>query len=300
MKTISRNLAILGLSLLTLAGAKAQSTIAQWTFNNDTVATNYNPAPSVDNSVGAVSAASIGMGIYATPAVGTNAPDVVLGKSSDTGSNGVSDTSNVWRIRAQAGGSSGTNAANGWSSLAPIGTQGAQFNVDTTGFSGISVSFDWYVTTAGEANLQFEYTTNVNAATPIWNNVALALNGSDLGLQLLSNNGSDSNLVTGSYVSDNILTGGNKSGQDWFTGLTAVINDTNAANNPNFAFEIVNAATGVDDVSTAGTALNNTSGNWRFDNVTVTAAPEPSTYALLISGVAMLIGFRIRRSRAKN
>ena len=32
---------------------------------------------------------------------------------------------------------------------------------------------------------------------------------------------------------------------------------------------MVNASTGADDIAAAGTALNNTSGNWRFDNVTI-------------------------------
>jgi hypothetical protein len=298
MKKLSYSAAAICLSLLTLAGAKAQTTIAGWTFDNITTNSYVpNPTPSTDNSAGAVSAADLGMGIYSnatTGDIGTNDPDVTLGKTSDKGSNGVSDVTNQWRIRAQ-----GTNSANGWSSLAPIGTQGAQFNVSTVGFNSITVSFDWYATTQGEANLQFEYTTNGTT----WINAALALSGSDNGLQLLSNNGSDTNTVTGSYVSDNLLANGSPAGQDWFTGLTATISDTNAANDANFGFRMVNASTGADDVSTAGTALNNTSGNWRFDNVTVSgvsAVPEPSTYALFFGGVALLAGVVIRRKVFKS
>ena len=88
-----------------------------------------------------------------------------------------------------------------------------------------------------------------------------------LGLAALTNTTSP-NTVMGAYVSDNKLTNGALAGQDWFTGLTATISDPLAANNPNFAIEMVNASTGADNVSTQGTALNNTSGNWRFDNIT--------------------------------
>jgi hypothetical protein len=58
-------------------------------------------------------------------------------------------------------------------------------------------------------------------------------------------------------------------GQDWFTNLTATITDPNAAGNPNFGIAMVNASTGTSCYSTQGTALNNTSGNWRFDNIII-------------------------------
>jgi hypothetical protein len=49
--------------------------------------------------------------------------------------------------------------------------------------------------------------------------------------------------------------------------------------------EIVNAATGADCTSASGTALNNTSGNWRFDNVTISGQ---STFAGFAPGNLVL------------
>jgi uncharacterized protein (TIGR03437 family) len=225
--------------------------IAVWTFENNAVALNNSPAP----STGSGTATSIGMATYATPNVGVTTDDVLAGVAGDTGSNGVADTSQIWRVRAQAGSS---GAANGWSSQAPIGTQGAMFAVSTVGYTNITISFDWYATTQGEANLQLQYTTDGST----WHNVALNPSGSSAGLAFL-NNSTSANTVKGSYIS---IKGG---GQGWFTGLTASISDPNAANNPKFAIQMVNASTGADCISASGTALNNNSGNWRFDNVTI-------------------------------
>ena len=272
-------------------GQASATTITAWNFENNAIAVNNSPVP----STGVGTASSIGMNLYPTPNIGVTTDDVLKGTNSDTGANGNADTSQEWRIRGQAG----TNgAANGWSSLAPIGTQGAVFAASTVGFNAINVSFDWYTTTQGEANLQLEYTTNGGST---WTNVPITLGGSDAGLVVLTNNSSP-NTVLGSYVSDNLLTNGSPAGQDWFPGLTATISDPNAANNPNFAIEMVNASTGADNVSTAGTALNNNSGNWRFDrvNITGTAVPEPSTVVLgafCFAGLTVWGWRRRKRSR---
>ena len=264
------------------------ATIAGWTFENNSVATNTAPTASTNNSVGTPTAGSIGMTGAFTSGAGVDSSDILVGKSSDTGSNTVADLTNTWRIRAAGG--TGTN--NGWSTGAGIGTQGIQFGVNTSGFSNIQITFDWYSTSAGEANLQFEYTTNGS----IWINAPLTLGGSDSGASIVDNSsGSLANTVVGSYVHG----AGGSLGQDWFTGLTANISDVNAANDSSFGFRIVNAATGSADVTMTGAAENNTSGNWRFDNVNVTGAaavPEPSTYAAIIFGAAFLL---VRSSRGR-
>jgi hypothetical protein len=225
-------------------------TIVAWTFDNDAIAVNNSPAP----STGTGTASSIGMATYPTPNIGVTTDDVVQGATGDTGMNGNADLTQVWRVRAQAG---TAGAANGWSSAAPIGSQGAVFAASTVGFSSpITVSFDWYATTQGEGKLQLQYTTDGST----WHNVPLTIPAGVTSVTAMTN-GSSANTVIGSYVTI--------SGQNWVPGLTAAISDPAAANNSNFAIELVNASTGADDISAGGTALNNSSGNWRFDNVTI-------------------------------
>jgi hypothetical protein len=275
-------------TLLITTSAQAQ-VLAAWNFENDSIAVNNSPAP----SSGSGTASSIGMNLYPTPNVGVTTDDVLAGKSSDTGANAEADTTQEWRVRAQAG---ANGAANGWSSLASIGTQGAVFATSTAAApaaTAINVSFDWYATTQGEANLQLEYTTN--GTTWINTPINIGANSSE-GLTALTNS-SSANTVTGSYISDNLLNNGSLAGQDWFKGLTATITDPNALNDANFAIELVNASTGADCVSTQGTALNNNSGNWRFDNVSIQAVPEPGSWMLGLCAGSFLAGFGLFRAK---
>ena len=134
-----------------------------------------------------------------------------------------------------------------------------------------------------------------------WNNMALSLTGgtNDYGLVVKSNSAS-TNTISGYYVSDNVVNSGESvlAGQDWYTDLSASITAPSAANDTNFAIRMVNASTGSDCVSTKNTALNNTSGNWRFDNVTVSGTalvPEPGTYGLFACGLIILTAIAHRR-----
>src|SRR5580658_5531395 len=166
----------LGLGVLAASQPAAQAgVITAWTFENNAIALNNSPAP----STGSGTASSLGMATYATPNVGVTTDDVVQGATGDTGSNGNADLSQIWRVRAQAG---TAGAANGWSSAAPIGTQGAMFAASTEGYANITVSFDWYATNQGEGKLQLLYTTDGTT----WHNVALNP-GSAAGLALLNN-----------------------------------------------------------------------------------------------------------------
>lgn len=249
-------------ALPTLSQAQ-QSTIIQWNFEGLPIGVNLNPAPSVNNSAGAESAACIGMQLY--NGTTTNNPDVLAGASGDTGSDGITNYTQIWRIRGASG--------NGWTSTAGIGTQGAQFNVDTTGYQNITVSFDWYLTSQGEGHLQLEYTDDGTD----WTNVPITVPAAQLGTYIaVSNNtaGSDTNSVLGYYVSCLSST----LAQEWFTNLTATISDPQAANNPNFGIRLVNASTGTSCVNAKGAALNNTSGNWRFDNINIAGESNPKPF----------------------
>jgi hypothetical protein len=267
IKSTSLTAVLICVAMLSSLAAKAQTTVALWDFENAAI-TNYdpNPAPTVDNSAGAVTIGALGMGIYPTPNDGTNDPDILLGASGDTGTDGITNYTQVWRIRAQ-----GVTPANGWSSQAPVGTQGIQVSVDTTGFGNLSVAFDWYATTKGEANLQLQYTTD----GANWHNIAITIPSAQAGTDCAfvdNTSGSDPNSVQGFYVHLPA------NGQQWITNLTATITDPAAANNPNFGLRMVNASTGVACVGANGTALNNSSGNWRFDNIALNgAAISPST-----------------------
>jgi hypothetical protein len=277
--------ALLGLSV----GQASAGVITQWTFENQPItgaAPNSNNSPTP--STGSGTAGSIGMNIYPTPTVGVTTDDIAQGATGDTGTNTNANLTQIWRVRAQAGAS---GAANGWSSAAPIGTQGAQFFVSTAGYSAINVSFDWYATNAGEANMMLQYT---NDGTH-WINVPIVAGAADAPGSVLTNS-SSANTVTGSYIN------GGTAGQQWFPGLTATITDPLAANNPNFGIEMVNASTGADDVAIkGGTALNNSSGNWRFDNVTIsgTAVTTPEPTALGACGLAGMALLARRRRKAE-
>jgi hypothetical protein len=276
----NKQIAALAALVATSVTAAQAQVITAWNFENDPIAINNSPAP----STGTGTATPIGMNIYPTPNVGVTTADVLLGATGDTGVNGEQNLGQIFRVRAAAG---ANGAANGWSSLAPIGTQGAIFAASTAGNTDINVSFDWYATNQGEANMQAEYTldginfVNVPINIGLNNNIASLVNTTS------------PNTVLGSYVS---ITGG--VGQNWYQGLSVNL-PSSANNDPNFAIEFVNASTGVDDISAKGTALNNNSGNWRFDNIVIsgaTAVPEPAAYPVLAVGVAALMGL-IRRKK---
>ena len=241
--------------------------ITGWTFENNAIAVNNSPAP----STGMGTASSLGMDAYPSPNIGVTTDDVVAGVAGDTGANGVANLTEIWRIRGQAG----TNgAANGWSSAAPIGAQGVQFAVSTLGYNAINVTFDWYTTAQGEGKLQLQYTTDGST----WNNLAIRLGGTTSAIAV-TNNTTSSATVTGYFVQSGA--------SDWYTGLTATITDSAANNNTNFAIRIVNASTGTDCVNASGAALNNSSGNWRFDNVFISGTPLPlPDLAIALAGPA--------------
>lgn len=257
---------------VSLTAAQAQTVITDWTFDNYANASGTivaNPAP----STGAGTASALGFNNSYNSTTSVSSPDIIVDVAGSS-ANGLND----WRLRGQSPG-------NGWSSQAPIGTQGAQFSVSTVGYSGISLTFDVSTTKQAEANLEVLFTTDgIN-----WHNATISpFTGANTATVL--NNTTSANTVMGSYIKMQNSNGG------WYDGITANFGAA-ASNNPNFGVEIVNASTGADDLNQAGTAYNNNSGNWRIDNVSIQGVPEPSTLALAALGLTTLFLFRQRQQR---
>lgn len=268
-------------------GAAHAQVIADWDFDaGGTIAAPYN-TPSATTGTG--SATQLGMNNSYTFANGEGpgssaSCDVLSSAGASTGA-----SSYAWRVRGNSNtANAGAGNANGWNSQAAIGTQGAEFSVSTVGFNNISLSFDLNATGQAERNLAVEYTLNDLASTPIWVNATITSAGS---VATLENNTTSANTISGNYVE---LSG---AGSGWNNQITATFG-AGAANDANFAVEIVNASTGADCVNTSGAALNNSSGNWRYDNVELSSlpVPEPGTLALAgLGGLMTVIGLRKSR-----
>ena len=238
-----KNLACIASILVTsLTGAKAATTLTAWTFDN--LSTGINSAPSTSTGIGAASALNLGNSYNNTNSVSN--PDVY---SAPAGSS--SGGAKGWRVRGNSAvaGSGGI----GWSTNAPIGSQGAQFAGGTFGYNKVTVTFDVYATADAEANLQVQYSTDGTH----WFNAPIASAGS----AVINYNTASANTVTGAYVT--LVSGWNNQITADLSGLSGVDND--AA----FAVRLVNASTGPDCVTTTGGVYNNTSGSWTFDNIAI-------------------------------
>ncbi len=238
-------------------------TVADWTFDNIAVAKHINrPIPAISNNLAI--AMCIGFGTPANPltapsfsAPSTNDADVLANgiPYSSTGAAGQ----NVWRLRGQPG--------NGWLSTQPIGSQGAEFDVDTTHYTNILVTFDAYFTTQGEARMCVLYTTDGWVTTNVANNLACSSYPEFIQTNTPSgaseSEGYTPDIVNGTFFDQTI---GSLFFNYWsidFTGIPGV------ANNPQFAFRFVNAAQNGQCVNFLHQPYNNNSGNTRIDNVAV-------------------------------
>ena len=230
--------------------------LAQWNFAL-AGGTSTHPTP----NIGTGTATPLGMtNTYAGPIVGctttceytgsTNKDDI----TGETGGTNPSLSAKAWRIRG-AGGLSGGSTGNGWNSQAPQYTQGAEFAVSTVGFANIVVQFDWYTTAQAVRNMQVQYTTDGST----WNNASFT---NSLGA------------TVNAYFTA-------PAGGAFYPGIS--INFTNVigvSNNPNFAVRMVSAydtssnapspltyTAATLSASGAPVQINNTSGNWQFDEV---------------------------------
>jgi hypothetical protein len=277
-----------------LAVANAQTTLADWSFTAAASPPDNTPAPSSGVDVSTATATELGMNNNYTFNGGETGPSVA---SSDvTSATGDSlSTGFGWRVRGN--GNAAGPVANGWNSQAPIGTQGAQFLASTLGYSDVLLTFDLQTTKQAENNLEVLYTLNGTT----WQNATITsagsgVNGGIIG-QIETGSASDANTVDGSYLSFNYAGAPTANASGGYDNQIQVNFGDIADNDASFGVEIVNASTGADDVSVGLAALNNSSGNWRYDNVMITAVPEPGTLALAgLGGLSSLLVLR-RRSR---
>ena len=235
----------------------APGVIAAWTFPTTAGAGDNSPAP----TYGAGTATTLGMTNSYNG--GNTASDDVLATAGTANTN---FSENLWRVRGTPN--------NGWATYqngagAPEYSQGIELDASTVGYSNIVFSFDWYSTTQGIRDLQVQYNTGsgwVNYQGPS---------------------------PTGTFV-----TGGN----DYYNSLLSPVNPTihidlsgvaAANNNPDLGIRLVSAfdstgtlvnSMGVPDeyasaASTAGDIIpyNNSSGNWRFGNLTFSAGVATTT-----------------------
>ena len=246
-----------------LAGPAPADTITQWTFDNYAVSAPVNnPAPTT--GVGLVQPLGMDNSYTYNNNEGPGSIswcDIMARSGSD----------NTWRVRGPTNnGGGGQGQSNGWNSAAPQYTQGGQFGVSTADYQNILVSFDWLTTTQGVRDLMPRYT--IDGST--WTNFYAS------SLEMVS---TDVNKNFDTFTLD-------------FTGVAGV------DNNPNFAVQLVSAydpTTGTYSAASGHTALNNSSGNWRFDNITFSGTPitvpEPSLFILLGIGAICLAGHSLRR-----
>ena len=264
-----------GTNCLTTTGAPFNGTSGSWTFGNvvvqgasiDTIADwtfesygtdGYVPNPVPELNFGSsVFAQALGFDnnyVYAgssTPG-STNAPDTLVQAGSSTPNGTI-----CWRVR-------GAGPNNGWNTAAPIGTQGAEFDVSTLNYSNVVLTFDLYFTSQAEAKMCVFYTTDGWATTNVASTIAYPANPTFI---VTNDPGSiatySPNTVAGPYFYQT-------TGQNFYDNIVVDFTSIPAVNNnPGFGVRVVNAATGGDCVAFNGGAYNNSSGNCRYDNVTV-------------------------------
>ena len=232
--------------------------IADWDFDaGGAIAAPYN-TPLATTGTG--SATQVGMSNNYTY-LGGEGPGSYPASCDVTAQGGASTGvgSYAWRIRGPSNTSGGgPGQANGWNTQAPIGTQGAEFDASTAGYSNIVVSFDIYFTTQAEAKMCAYYTTDGWASSNVANNLFYGANPG-----FILTNSSSPNTVTGTYFFET-------NGQNWYNSLVVDFTGVPGVdNNPLFGIRIVNAATSGDCVNFTGVGYNNASGNCRFDNVAI-------------------------------
>jgi hypothetical protein len=244
--------------------APASNVIAGWNFNSLS-GTQLTPAA----STGTGQASTMGMNnnyTYAGGITGSVDGSDVTGTTLSSDPAGVQanniapNDNNAWRVRGSGKGK--TNNGNGWNLSAPPCSQGAQFMASTVGRSYIVLQFDWYTTADGVRDLQVLYTFDGSTWSP---------------------------------VGPIQVTGGGKTFNNQITINFHALGITSVENNPNFGVRMVSVydpdyqgspaysapggnvcsgtgtytAASLDGTTNQPDVYNNSSGNWRFDEVNI-------------------------------
>lgn len=263
----------LGALVAFYSGYARATTIAAWSFTG----TNAGPVGTISATTGTGTGVELGMTNNYTYTNGEG-PGSVNGSdiNSQAGTANPSFTEDTWRIRGNSNSkNAGAGMANGWNSAAPEYSQGAEFDINTTGYTDLVFTYDWYDTTQGVKDLMEQYTTDGGAT---WIN----------------------------FLSSPLVGTAN----DYYGGaanepeITMDLSSTpGVANNPNFGIRLVSAydPTSGTYLAANGGTLNNNSGNWRFGNLTLSGVAVPEPTSLLLAGLGAVFAGAValrRRSAA--
>ena len=250
-------ISLLGLSMAFAALGSAQSVITEWNFNGPSTGEVPGGTSSPTPSTGSGTASLLGV-------TASFASGAATGGSSDPATGAPPNY--AWNTT--------TYAAQGNES----GQRGVMFQVATTGFTGINISFDLRHSNTSSRWMRFDYATN--AAGDNW--------------------------VLGTAAAGTVWEA-SAGGDAWYNNRGIDLAGVSAVeNNPDFRFRFVSifgpAAGPFDDGTTytqyfaaTGTSTYAGTGTLRYDMVTVEGVPEPATMTALALGA---LGVLARRRRA--